>query len=185
MKKRINKHIEKKDFVKVYLADHNGFDLINFSGVIFAQNEEFVVMSSLYDFNEDGFVVISKSDISEIKKGENELFYDKIIISEGIKQKMEARFLELDFKLGTYAEMFESIKNVGFPIIIQNLYGPKSIFLIGPIFNVKKKKVFIDYFNARGEYDLKPVSIKYKDITFFRFDDLYSNLFFKHSKRVE
>lgn len=185
MKKRINKHIEKKDLVKVYLADNNGFDLINFTGIIFAQNEEFIVMSSLYDFNEDGYVVISKSDISEIKKGENEQFYDKILISEGINQKIEARFIELDFKLGTYAEMFESLKKVGFPIIIENLYGSKNIFLIGPIFNVKKKKVFIDYFNARGEYDLKPVSIKYKDITIFRFDDLYTNLFFKYSKRVD
>ena len=185
MQKRINKHIEKKDFVKVYLADHNGLDLINFSGTIFAHNEEFIIMSSIYNFNEDGFVVISKSDISEIKKGENELFYDKILISEGIKEKIEVRFLELDFKLGTYVEMFESLKNNGFPIIIENLYGTKNICLIGPIFKVKKKKVFVDYFNARGEYDLKPVAIKFKDITFFRFDDLYTNLYFKHSKRVD
>ena len=40
MKKRINKHIEKQDYVKVYIVDRDDLDLDNFSGIIYDQNEK-------------------------------------------------------------------------------------------------------------------------------------------------
>lgn len=53
--------------------------------------------------------------------------------------------------------MFNKLKEIGKAIIIERLYENDSIFQVGPIYKVEKKKVFIDYFNAKGEYDLKPV----------------------------
>lgn len=185
MKKRINKHIEKKDFVKVYLADHNGIDLTKFSGILFDQNEEFVLLCAFSDFRYDGFVVFSKSDISEIQKEQNEDFYYKILAAEGIIESVTEQYNTLNFELGSHREMFDSLKTRGMSVIVENLYIEKNVFLIGPIFETKKKKVFIDYINARGEYDLKPTAIDYKNITFFSFDDRYSSMYLKYSKRVD
>lgn len=185
MKKRIKKHIGKREFVKLFLVDTDGDELINFNGIIFAQNDDFVVMNDMFDFNFDGFVVVKKSDVSEIKRTENEVFFDKIIESEGLKNIIEDKYTELNFPLGNFPEMFEFLRIKGKPIIIQNLYDGKDTFQIGPINKIEKKKVFIDYFNSRGEYDMKPVSSKFKDITYFRIESPYANMFFKYARRIE
>ncbi len=185
MKKRIKKHIDKKELVKLFLVDRDGDQLINFNGVIFAQNDEFVLMNDMFDFHFDGFVIVKKSDITEIKRTENEAFIDKIIESEGLKDQIEDKYTELGLSLSNFPEMFDYLKMKGKPVIIQDLYNGKDIFQIGPINSIEKKKVFIDYFNARGEYDLKPVSSKFKDITYVRIDSPYAEMFFKYSRRIE
>lgn len=81
--------------------------------------------------------------------------------------------------------MFNNFKQKDSPIILEGLYRVKNIFQIGSILKVGKKKVYIDYFNARGEFDLKQVSLKHTEITYFRIDSPYSNLFFKYSKRIK
>ena len=184
MKKKIKKHIDAKNFVKVYLADDEGFTLIHFEGIIFDQNEKFILMSDFEDFNYDGFVVARKSDILEIKCANNESFFDSIIEKEGIKEVLLQKASDLNFKLSDFAEMFNTLKEIGGAIIIERLYETESKFQIGPVSKVEKKKVFIDYIKARGEYDLKPVTSKYKDITYFKLDSPYANMFFKYSKRV-
>ncbi len=185
MKKRIKKYIDAKNFVKVYLADDDGFTLTHFEGIIFDQNEKFILMSDFDDFNYDGFVVARMTDISEIKKTDNESFFDSIIEKEGIKEVILQKASDLKFKLSDFPEMFNSLKELGGAIIIECLYETESKFQIGPVSKVEKKKVFIDYINAKGEYDLKPVTSKYKDITYFKLDSPYANMFFKYSKRVE
>lgn len=185
MKKRIKKHIDKREFVKLFLVDYDGDELINFNGTIFAQDDDFVVMNDMHDFNFDGFVVVRKSDISEIKRTENEVFFDKIIKSEGLKKQIEDNFIELNFPLGSFPDMFEYLRIKGRPVIIEGLYNGKDTFQIGPISKVEKKKVFIDYFNSRGEYDMKPVSSKFRDITYFRIESPYTNMFYKYSRRIE
>lgn len=185
MKKRLKKHIEEQNFVKIYLADEDGFELTHFEGIIFDQNEDFILMCDLEDFSYDGFVVFRKSDISEIKRTDNEIFFDSIIKNEGIKEELIQKASSLDFSLGSMTEMFSKLFDDKQAIIIERLYETKTKFQIGPISKVVKKKVFIDYFNAKGEYDLKPVTSKFKDITYFRIDSPYSNLFFKYSKRID
>ena len=185
MKKRINKHIDKKHYVKVYIEDKNGYSITHFGGIIFEQNEEHVLMCDMYDFNYDGFVVVRKSDISEIKRTENEKFFDRILDKEGIKKLILKKMKILSLKLDTYARMFSALKAKGLPVIIECRYGKKDLFQIGPIAKVKGKKVLVNYFNASGEYDLKPVISEFKNITFFRVDTEYANIFFKYAKAVE
>lgn len=185
MKKRIKKHIDEKHYVKVYISDEQGINLTHFEGIIFDQNEKYILMSDFEDFHYDGFVVAKKSDISEIKRTDNESFFDSIIDKEGIKETIIQKAVNLGFKLGDFPYMFNLLKELGTAIIIERLYEKESKFQIGPVIKVDKKKVYIDYFNAKGEYDLKPITSKYKDITYFKLDSQYANLYFKYSNRIE
>ncbi len=185
MKKRIKKHIDNKNYVKVYLADDDGFNLTNFEGIIFDQNDKFIFMSDFKDFNFDGFVVAKKSDITEIKRTEKETFIDTIFQKEGIKDAIIEKASLLNFKLGNFHEMFENLKKLGQAIIIERLYKGETVFQIGPVSKVEPKKVFIDYINAKGEYDLKPVTSKFKDITFIQFDNPYANMYFIYTRSID
>ena len=106
---------------------------------------------------------------------------DKEKISDFIIQRKEV----LDFKLGGFKEMFEQIKSLNRPIMIECNYGKKDRFIIGPIIDIQDKKLRIDHFNVRGEYDLRPVSVKFKDITFFKIDSPYVEIYSKYAHRME
>lgn len=182
MEKKIKKYINGRDFVKVYIANKQGKEITYFSGMIFNQSDDFILMCDFNDFNYDGFVVLSKSDISEIVYTKSECFFDLILEQEGIKEKLFKKIETLQFELGTYQQMFEILGQQNLPVIIEQLYKDDAKFQIGSIQKVKKKKVVINYFNARGVYDRKPVSSKFKDITFFRVDNPYANLFYKYAE---
>ena len=185
MKARIKKHIEKQDFVKVYIVDHNDLDITHFEGIIFEQTDKFVLMNDTTDFSYDGLIVLRKSDISEIKHSDNEKFLKHILDSENITDILIQKKSAIDFKLGGFKEMFTWIKNQNRAVIVESKYSNDDRFQIGPINEVLDKKVRIDHFNACGEYDLKPVSAKFKEITFFRIDSPYCETFYKYAKRVD
>jgi hypothetical protein len=184
MKKRIEKHIARQDYVRVDLTDESGEILTHFDGIIVEQTKKFILMVDTNDFHFEGLVVAKKADIAEIRSNLHDRFVGSIMESEGIKAALLQKRAEIPFSLGTFREMFENLQHIGMPVIIERLYGNNNVFQIGPIESVKAKRVFIDYINASGEYDLKPVSSRFKEITFFRFGDMYAHLFFKHSKRI-
>lgn len=179
--KKLNKHIRKLQFVKAYICDKNEQSLTHFEGIIFNQNEDYMLMCDLSDFNYDGFVILRKEDVLNIKRSENEKFFNRILQKEKIVKEIHQRHRDLDFKLGTLEKMFFQLKKMGIATIVECLYNSEEAFQIGPVINVKEKKMKMDYFNSRGEFDVDSISIKYKDITFFRIDSPYANLFFKYA----
>jgi hypothetical protein len=185
MKKRVEKHIKNQDFVKVYLADKDDLSITHFEGFIFEQSDRFILMSDTTDFNYDGIVVLRKSDISEIKHKENERFFKKILDDEKITELIFTKRDALNFSLSTFEDMFEQLQSSGLSIIIECKYSKDDRFLIGPIVKTENKRVRLKYFNANGEFDLKPTSAKYKEITFFKIDSPYANIFYKYAKDIE
>ena len=185
MKKRINKHLEKRDKVKVYIVDENGNEITDFEGFIIEESEKYILMSDMFDFYYNGLVVLRKRDIYEIRCSDNEKFFKYMLDKEKITDAIFEKRNQIDFKLGSFKEMFESLQRLGIPIIIECDYGTKDRFIIGPVSDFDNKKVKINYFNSRGVYDLKPVVAKYKDITFIKIDSPYANIFFKYAKEIE
>ena len=178
--KKIDKLLKKQAYCKVYIANDE-VNFTHFNGIILNQNKVFLLMCDLNDFNFDGFVVFKKSDISEIKYGNNEKFINNVLIKEKIKDLIFDRYLSYNFELKDYKTMFEKLKEIKMPIIVEQLYFKYDLFQLGIINKIKNKKVLIDYLNASGEFDLKPVIAEYKNITCFRFDSPYANLYFKYS----
>ena len=183
MKKLIEKHIKNIDFVKVYLSDNKtDSEITHFEGYIFEQNKKFIIMNDMYDFTYDGLVIVKKSDISEIKHTKNEKFFTKILAKENIKKSIINTWEQRKISLQNIETIFTQIQSLQIPVILECQYGNDDRFIIGPIEKIGTKKVKVKYFNAQGEYDFKPVSAEYKDITVIRFDSPYANIFYKYAK---
>ncbi|MNY61406.1 hypothetical protein D3C86_1980830 [compost metagenome] len=91
----------------------------------------------------------------------------------------------MKFELDTYPKMFETFLTSRIPVILEAKYGKDDRFIIGPVAEFDTKKVKINFFNSRGEYDLKLVPCKYKEITYFTIDSPYATTFYKYAKTVE
>ena len=185
MTKRIQKHINKQDFVKVYIEDKEGIPLTHYEGVIFGQSESLLLMSSFYDFTYDGCVILRKRDIYEIKHTENERFFKGILEKEGIFRDMMKKRKQIKIELSSLQDSFKNLQKSGIPVIIEGKYSKNERFIIGPIIEMNDKKVKIRYFNARGEYDFKPVSIRFKEVTIVQLDSPYANLFYKYAMEIK
>jgi len=185
MKKSIQKHIDKEHYVKLELTNSKDKALCSFGGYIIAQNKHFILFCDFMDFHYDGMVIIKKKDVAEIRYSDFEKQLDKMKAGEGIKQNALKRVRKLNVKLGTYPEILEQIKAKDLAIIIEDLYGNKDYFQIGPIEKIGKKAVKLHYMNAKGYYEFKPVKAYYTDITFTRFDGPYATLFYKYSQSRE
>lgn len=185
MKKEIQKHIDKRHYVKIYLEEDDGSAMENFHGFIFEQTEKFVLMCQTNDLNFDDFVVLRKRDIAKIRRVKFEKFIDKVLQKEGLKEEMFDKHQNLDFELGSWKEMLEKLQQTDKPVIIEMNYGKYELFQLGAINSVKDKSVVLDYIAANGKYNHKPVTVKFKKITFLRFDGNYVNLFYKYAKRLK
>ena len=185
MKQCIQKHINNKDFVKVYISDKDDLQIERFQGYIFKQTKDFIIMNDFMDFFYDGFVILRKRDIYEIKHSNDEKFFNKILVGEKIKKEVLNKYKELDLNLHSFEKIFESIFKTNLPVIVESKYGKDDIFQIGSIKKINKDNVKINYFNSRGEFDLKPVTAKYNKITSIKIDTNYANTFFKYAKEIK
>jgi hypothetical protein len=185
MKKRIQKHIDNQDFVKVYIEDKGGIPLTHFGGIIFDQSESLLLIGSFYDFTYDGFVIVRKRDVFEIKNTDSERFFKHILEKEGIFRDVIKKREQLKIQLSSLREAVAYLQKIGTPVIIEGKYSKDERFIIGPILEKNDKKVKIRYFNTLGEFDLKPVSIRFKDVTTIQFDSPYANIFYKYATEIK
>jgi hypothetical protein len=185
MKKKINKCIQKKQLVKVYIQDKKGFALAHFDGFIIAQSKTLLLMCDFADFALDGFIILRKEDVYEIKYSQNEAFYEKILIAEKIKASVLKKGKNINIQLNSFQEIFKQLKGIQNAIIIECNYGKKHRFIIGKVEKIKKKIAKILYFNAVGEYDFKPTRVAYDDITFIRVNSPYALIFQKYAKTIQ
>ena len=185
MKKRIQKCIDGQDYVKVHITEKKGDYIEHVDGVILDQSSDQILMSDSFDFHYDGLKVIRKRDISEIQLTDNERFMKSVLKAEGYMALVRKRREQLRLKLGSLQQIFEQLKRSKLPVIIECKYGKSDLFQIGPVLEVTDKRVTIDHFNPRGEFDTKPVITKLKDITVVQIDSPYANTFYKYTKRVE
>ncbi|MDX1447115.1 hypothetical protein [Lishizhenia sp.] len=140
MKKRLKKHIQAKDFVKIYLADQDGFELYRFDGIIRDQNDDYILMVDFTDLTYDGVVVFRKADVSEIKHSKNEIFFNTVLAQEGFKDKALKKANKLGLHLNDFKGMIEQVKTQKLPLILERLYEKETKFQIGSVNKIGKKK---------------------------------------------
>lgn len=82
--------------------------------------------------------------------------------------------------LTNWSTIFNSIKALGFNIIIENEKPGDETFDIGPITKVTEKSVNLRYFSADGYLAKEDTKFKWKHITRVQFDDRYINIYSKY-----
>ncbi len=179
--KKLDKYIQKSNFVKVYIGDEEGNAIKHFEGFVFSYTDHFVFMSDLSDFNYDGFVVLRKKDIIDVRCTESEKYFENILRQENILRNIRLQKREYPFRLNTMEKMFKSLMEMKIPVIIEKLYDEDEEFLIGPVKKVSDDSVYLKYFNTVGEFDKDLVKVNFDTITSFSFDSPYANLFFKYA----
>jgi hypothetical protein len=151
--------------------------VIKSNGYIVDFSDNFVLLQETDDFDVDGYAIFPIETIPEILYSNNDKYYDKIMNLEGIIDSIQNKH-KID--LTSWVTVMQSIKKLGFNVIVENEDPDDDSFDIGPITKISKSSVYVRYFNPQGFLDEKATKINWNLITVVKFDDRYTNIFSKY-----
>lgn len=142
---------------------------------------EFLVLSKVYDFRNDGITILRIKDITKISPFGHNSFIEDICKSEGL-DKIQNPYINLD----SINSILSSIDTKEHYVTIQCEESDTELyFSIGIILNVADDYVSMKVFNTNGKWDSKVREIPYKEITLISIDDYYSKMLFKYKDRIK
>ncbi len=151
-------------------------------GYILNISNEFILLQETDDFKVLGYNIFPLKQIVSLRHDDNDEFYDKIIKAEKESKKIGIKYA---VNLSSWMTIFHSIKSRKLNVIIECENPDNYSFDIGPISEIKKTSVCIQYMNGRGIIDKEPTNINFKLITKIMFDDRYINTLSKYSTKQE
>ncbi len=173
---KIKYHCDNKKYCKVYRkVGKNSIEKTD--GFIVDYSNEFLILQNVGDFFIYGYIIIPIKTIQKIRFNDCDKYFDKMCRLEGITDKIGN---ENKVDLSSWKSIFETIKILGFNVIIENENPDDETFDIGPIIEIDETSVTIRHFNAKGYLDEEPTKINWSLITIVKFDDNYINTFSKY-----
>ncbi len=175
----LKKHFKENLYIRITRGFKKDFSELS-KGYLIDLSSDFVLLKELDDFIIDGYNIIPINRIKNLRYNENDKYFDFISKSEFSLEELVSK--DFDVNLNSWESIFKSLKSLDKTIISECEKYKHNYFAIGKINKVKEDSVLIDYFNAQGVLDAKPVEHKFKWITKVTFDDDYSKVFSKYIK---
>jgi len=173
----LSKHILKKDFVKV-IRTVKGEDK-SIYGFIVAYSRDFILIHSSDEFLLNGYNILRKDQFDSVRCNVHDRSQRRIMKAEGILEQVGAG---VDINLQSWKNIFQSIKKLGFNVIIECEDLEEPLFEIGPIKKSLKTQVHIQYHDPSGILEQADTAVNYDSITLVTFGDRYSVTFKKYLK---
>lgn len=175
---KLQKYIDNQSFIKIFRTVCEKEE--NISGFLLGMSKDFMFMHLDFDFTLDGYAIIRKEDFDNIRHSSYERTQRKIFKAEGLLDK--AFGFGKPLPLTNWKDIFNTLKNYDYHVIIENINKDSLDFWIGQIIRVSDKTVSIHNYNPDGQLDEKPKSIKFSTISIVKFGDNYSTTFRKYLK---
>jgi hypothetical protein len=150
-------------------------------GFILGFSDKLVLIQHVYDFVLDGLVVLRTADITGIKCDTTNKLQKKLLIAEGIFQKIP---FESTFDLCNWKSIMSMFSQRYRLIIIEDERPEEQVFLIGKIEKITKNNVCLRYFSGTGKWDKKPTKQAFSNITSCKVDANYINVYQRYFERL-
>lgn len=172
----LRQHISSGQKVQI---DRGAFDHPHWNGYPLAASDRLVLVRTLDDFDLDGFAVLRMEDLTAVRSGEPERFFDHVLRAEGLLDAVPpAPSIRLD---GWQSVLEDVLRGPGHAIIeCEGLEDPE--FYLGRLVDVDAERVALRYITVTGLVEEEITHVPLEDITLVRFDERYVRYFAKYAK---
>ena len=144
-------------------------------------SDKFLLMTVINDFHDEGFTILNIKDITDAYSYESYAFYEKICISEGLRD------IELPGSINSlsdHEQIFKCLQGYDGLISVQcEKQTETNAFFLGRIKAVTSDGVeFLDI-GMDGKWDNETHIILYSEISQISFGDHYSKMYYKYSDK--
>ncbi|THU38348.1 hypothetical protein FAM09_16870 [Niastella caeni] len=175
----LQKHIDKKDFVKINRTFKEREDPI--SGFILGLSKTFLLVQCENEFLLNGYSIIRKDQFDSLRCNKYDHTIKKILKQEGVIDKNYG--INISIKLTTWQTIFRDLKKNDYHVIIECEDMDEPLFDIGIIKRIGTNSLAIQYYSPTGLLENKLTTIPYKDITIVKFGDRYTTTFRKYLRK--
>ncbi len=161
----------KAQFVRAsFLQDAwNGFPLV--------LGDELVLLRTLHDFEFDGFSVLRLADVTDVRSGDVERFFERVIKAEGLDRDLAP---PRPILLRSMRTALESVRAHYRFAIIECEGADDDEFYLGEIARVDDEALHLHYIHVDGSRDREATRVALDEITLVRFDENYLRLYGKY-----
>lgn len=177
--KLLRKYQTKRDFLKINRTVKEGE--ANIFGIILEFSDDFLQLAENDEFKFNGEIIIRMDHFDSIRCNKFDKTYKRILKKENQLSKRNPKRTKID--LSNWKTIFTDLKEADIHVIIECEDLKKPTFEIGPIEKINNKSVQLRNYDATGRLDKKPTRIKFKNITFVKFNEEYSTTFRKYLKQ--
>lgn len=174
----IQYHISNKMILNIKRVFGNETDVIR--GFPIKMSEELLIMTVINDFHDEGFAILRLSDISDAYSEKNDIFYEKICITENIGLGTSTFIKDVS----NFSFVLKQLINYkGFCSIQCENQIDKCTFYLGKISAVEHDGVFFKDVGLDGRWDDEMHKISFDKITQITFADNYSKMYYKYVEK--
>lgn len=140
-------------------------------------NNEFLLLTNVYDFHDEGYLLLRCSDITNVSFSE-ESFYESICLNEKLQKRgFDCPVIPSDTMEGILRQLEQ------YPRYI-TLHCEKEIdecrFFLGKIKKIEESNIKFSSIDGDGQWYPDVDVIPYKRITMIAWDDYYANMYYKY-----
>lgn len=171
----IQYHIECKMLMTVEREFDGETDSIHGFPIMMSTN--YLIMTVINDFHDEGFTILRLTDISDAYSKENDAFYESICISENIGMGTANIIQDVtDFS----SVLMQLIKYKGFISIQCENQIERCNFYLGKIVSIECDGIIFKDVGVDGIWDDETHKIPFSEITQITYGDNYSKMFYKY-----
>lgn len=150
---------------------HNGF--------VLALGREWVLLQQFHDFYPEGYTALRVRDITEVRSGEYERHWERMLAAEGLLDQIA---VPGDVSLDDIPQLLKALQRRGQNVIVECEDSDEDAedFYIGQILSVEEDSVCFAHFDGLGRWDDAPYAIAFGEITQVQFETPYVQTFSKY-----
>ena len=175
--KALRGHIRHQDLIflrRPMIDDHS------IQGFILDCSETLILLQYVYDFHLDGFMLLRRRDITELKSGDTDRFQRQLLSTDGVLE-------HVDFAYRAPIESFDTFLASRSPeeiILIEDEISERDRFLIGTVSRVGGGTATIRHFTGVARLVEPPEDIATDQITSCQTCTNYIRFYQRHFERA-
>ena len=149
------------------------------NGFVLAQGRSLVLLQLFHDFYNEGYTAIRLRDVTSIRSGKFERFWEEMFRQEGLMDKVG---LPCHVPLDSMKALLSYFKARRQNVIVEceSRESSDDAFYIGRVLRVGPETIAFRHFSALGKWETKPYRVRIDDISKVSFDTPYVNTFSKY-----
>ena len=152
-------------------------DAQTIQGFVLASSDQLVVLQYVCDFRLDGLMVLSTSDITEIRSSATNKFQTTLLEQDGLLEQVP---FDMTFDLQDWRAIIKQLARAHPLLILECEHGDDPDFIIGRLVKTTSAAAHVRYFTGVGRWLEKPDRVNFCDITCCQVDSNYLNVYQRH-----
>jgi hypothetical protein len=174
--KALRAHIKRRDLISLRRTK---IDDQSIQGFVLDCSEWLILLQYVYDFHLDGFMVLRRPDITELKTKATDRFQRQLLLSEGVLDQVEFSFRAPIQSFDSFLASRASDEIV----IVEDEVSKPDRFLIGTVSHLDGGIATIRHFTGVARLVEPPENIPINQITSCQTRTNYSRFYERHFER--